>query len=128
MPRIRLQLLARGAVLFLIGVLLDLLNTGVLVILCVWGVLYIVMMPFVRLLRWPLLPLVALGSMPLSAYTLHVLAIFVAAGPFGRVTSSGVFGTGLILALTALATLWWIIRGRGPFETLLARAARRAQN
>ncbi|MDD7963710.1 hypothetical protein PUW80_15315, partial [Microbacterium sp. NE1TT3] len=41
-----------------------------------------------RPLRWALLPLAALGSMPLTAYTVHVVSIVVLVGPGGFVQST----------------------------------------
>ncbi|WEK60388.1 MAG: hypothetical protein P0Y60_13860 [Candidatus Microbacterium colombiense] len=45
-----------------------------------------------RPLRWVLLPLGALGSMPLTAYSAHVLVIMLVSGPAGYVTSNAVLG------------------------------------
>ncbi|WP_435746286.1 heparan-alpha-glucosaminide N-acetyltransferase domain-containing protein [Microbacterium sp. PMB16] len=75
-----------------------------------------------RPLRWPLLPLGALGSMPLTAYSGHVLVIALVSGPGGYVTSNefwGLMAIGLLLA----ATLWSMFAGRGPLERLVGRAA-----
>lgn len=55
MLSIRLNLVGRGAVIFVIGMVLELLNTGVAVILCTYGVLYIAVIPFLRWRVWQLL-------------------------------------------------------------------------
>lgn len=74
--------------------------------------------------RWLLLPLSALGSMPLTMYAVHVLVIFVLSGPMGSVSSNRmwlVIGAGMTLLAIALAA--W--RPRGPLEEIAARVSRR---
>ena len=76
-----------------------------------------------RPLRWLLLPLAALGSMPLTAYAVHVLSVVVmAGGPGGFVDNSNGVWIWSILALTAAALLWSIAVGKGPLEKLVGRA------
>lgn len=75
-----------------------------------------------RPLRWPLLPLGALGSMPLSAYSLHVVSIMLVAGPGGFSTSNSFWGLTAI-GLLLVTTLWSMFLGRGPLERLLGRGA-----
>lgn len=75
-----------------------------------------------RPLRWPLLPLGALGSMPLSAYSVHVLSIALVAGP-GGFLSSNAFWMWTAAALLLAATLWSMFFGRGPLERLVGRVA-----
>ncbi len=75
-----------------------------------------------RPLRWVLLPLAALGSMPLTAYTVHVVSIVVLVGPGGFVQSTA-FWLLTAVALVVAATLWSILFGRGPLERLVGRAA-----
>ncbi len=75
-----------------------------------------------RPLRWPFLPLAALGSMPLTAYTVHVVSIVVLVGPGGFVQSNA-FWAATAVALVAAATLWSMFFGRGPLERLVGRAA-----
>lgn len=70
-----------------------------------------------RWLRWPLLPVAAMGSMPLTAYSAQILVIFVVAGPQGYMTDNGVFW-GLIAGLLVGCTLWMAFFGRGPLERL----------
>ncbi|MCM3780160.1 heparan-alpha-glucosaminide N-acetyltransferase domain-containing protein [Microbacterium hydrocarbonoxydans] len=73
-------------------------------------------------LRWILLPLGALGSMPLSAYTAHVVSVALIGGPGGFFTNN-LFWAGTAIALLLVATLWSILMGRGPLERLVGRAA-----
>lgn len=75
-----------------------------------------------RPLRWILLPLAALGSMPLSAYSAHVLSTALIGGP-GGFFSSNEFWAGTAIMLLLATTLWSILVGRGPLEQLVGRAA-----
>lgn len=75
-----------------------------------------------RPLRWVLLPLAALGSMPLSAYSAHVLSVALIGGPGGFFTSNE-FWAGTTITLLLVTTLWSIFEGRGPLERLVGRAA-----
>ena len=75
-----------------------------------------------RPLRWLLLPFAALGSMPLTAYSAHVVSVFVMAAPMGLVSGDAVWGVSCI-ALLVLTTLWAMLFGRGPLERLVGRAA-----
>ncbi|GAB3600594.1 heparan-alpha-glucosaminide N-acetyltransferase domain-containing protein [Microbacterium tumbae] len=75
-----------------------------------------------RPLRWVMLPLAALGSMPLSAYSAHILAIVAIVGPGGFLSGNAEWGW-FSLALVAAATLWAVLLGRGPLERLVGRAA-----
>ncbi len=75
-----------------------------------------------RPLRWPLLPLGALGSMPLTAYSVHVVSIVLLVGPGGFFTSNAFWGLTAIGLLLG-ATLWSMFLGRGPLERLVGRGA-----
>lgn len=75
-----------------------------------------------RPLRWVLLPFAALGSMPLTAYSAHVVSVFVMAAPMGMVSGDAVWGI-CCIALLVLTTLWAMLFGRGPLERLVGRAA-----
>lgn len=75
-----------------------------------------------RPLRWPLLPLGALGSMPLTAYSAHVVSIVLVAGP-GGFFSDNAFWAASALGLMLMTTLWSMFFGRGPLERLVGRAA-----
>ena len=73
-------------------------------------------------LRWVLLPLGALGSMPLTAYSVHVLSTALIGGP-GGFFSSNAFWAATAICLLLAATLWSMFIGRGPLERLVGRAA-----
>lgn len=75
-----------------------------------------------RPLRWVLLPLGALGSMPLTAYTAHVLSVVLVAGPGGFVASNALW-VATALGLLLVTTLWSMFVGRGPLERLVGRGA-----
>ena len=70
-----------------------------------------------RWLRWPLLPVAALGAMPLTAYTAHVVWIFVLVGPGGSLQSAVTFGL-ITASLAILCSVWLALFGRGPLERL----------
>lgn len=76
-----------------------------------------------RPLRWVLLPLAALGSMPLSAYSAHVLSTALIGGPGGFFTSNEFWAATAIMLLLA-ASLWSMFVGRGPLERLVGRVAK----
>lgn len=79
-----------------------------------------------RRLRALLLPLAALGSMPLTAYAGHLLLLTaLAGGPFGGyVGDSNTVWARTSVGLLVLATLWVAFVGRGPLERLVARVSR----
>lgn len=77
-----------------------------------------------RPLRWALLPLGALGSMPLTAYSVHVLSVALIGGP-GGFFSSNAFWAATAICLLLATTLWSILYGRGPLERLVGRAAQK---
>ncbi|WP_337061053.1 heparan-alpha-glucosaminide N-acetyltransferase domain-containing protein [Kineococcus sp. G2] len=67
-----------------------------------------------------LVPVAAFGSMPLSVYTAHVLALAVHPGDSPALLAAHV------LVGVALATAWQLAAGRGPLEEALSSAARGA--
>ncbi|WP_341974049.1 heparan-alpha-glucosaminide N-acetyltransferase domain-containing protein [Microbacterium sp. LWO13-1.2] len=73
-------------------------------------------------LRWVLLPFAALGSMPLSAYSAHVVSYVLMAGPGGFISSNETWVWSVVVLLIA-TTAWSIFSGRGPLERLTARVA-----
>ncbi len=75
-----------------------------------------------RPLRWVLLPVGALGSMPLTAYSLHVVSVVLVAGPGGFV-SDNTFWAATAVTLLLAATLWSMFVGRGPLERLVGKGA-----
>lgn len=75
-----------------------------------------------------IVPLLALGSMPLTAYSSHVVVFLILAGGPGGFLDPDPIVWPLTVALTTLAcTIWALTVGRGPLESLTARAARALQ-
>jgi hypothetical protein len=83
-------------------------------------------------LRWVLIPVAAVGTMPLTAYAAHVISFAVLNDPLNLAPQilawgPGGEGTGFWLvsvgALLLGCTLWALTVGRGPLERLTARAA-----
>jgi uncharacterized membrane protein YeiB len=79
-----------------------------------------------RPLRLLLLPVAALGSMPLTAYTGHlVVVVALAGGPFGGLEDrTNTTWAWMSLGLVVAATAWVALVGRGPLERLVARVSR----
>jgi uncharacterized protein len=75
--------------------------------------------------RWPLFPIEAAGSMALTVYSLHVVAI-AAIGDGALEQTDDVLLLGFVLVTLAGATLWRLTAGAGPFERILASVVRRA--
>jgi len=75
-----------------------------------------------RPLRWPMLPFGALGSMPLTAYSAHVVSIVAVGGP-GAFLSSNPFWAATAVGLLLVTTAWSMFFGRGPLERLVGRGA-----
>ncbi|MFS0854571.1 heparan-alpha-glucosaminide N-acetyltransferase domain-containing protein [Microbacterium sp. 179-I 3D4 NHS] len=75
-------------------------------------------------LRWPMLPFGALGSMPLSAYSGHILFIALLVGP-GGFYSSNAFWAALSAGLLVISTAWSIVVGQGPLEQVVSAVARK---
>lgn len=75
-----------------------------------------------RVLRWILFPVAAVGSMALTAYSGHIVALAILAytDPGSDVL--------LVFTLTALiaCSAWVLLIGRGPLERLLTRVSHRA--
>ena len=74
-------------------------------------------------LRWVLLPLAALGAMPLTAYSAHIVAFLVWAGPMSMPFEVASWWGWFSLAMVVVATVWSMFFGQGPLERLVARAA-----
>lgn len=86
-----------------------------------------------RRAAWLVAPLVAVGSMPLTAYCTHVVALaFTSHDAYGGSGEpswlAGSWQLWTLFAVTALVAcpLWVRFAGRGPLERLLGWAARRA--
>ncbi|KZE89409.1 heparan-alpha-glucosaminide N-acetyltransferase domain-containing protein [Microbacterium sp. TNHR37B] len=87
----------------------------------------------VRRLRPLFVPLAAVGSMPLTAYSAHVVSFAILVGPVGLVPAlfagereAGFVFWGASMGILLIAcTAWALTRGRGPLERVTAWAARR---
>ncbi|MEV8644060.1 DUF418 domain-containing protein [Mesorhizobium ciceri] len=75
-------------------------------------------LPFMRKL---VSPIIAVGSMPLTAYLLHILGIYMLGRPHSL---SALFG--LIVVVSAFAVLWLRLFQRGPMEALMGSIVDRA--
>jgi uncharacterized membrane protein len=81
-------------------------------------------------LRWPAIPLRAVGSMPLTAYTAQLLVWAVwAASLFGTAGALAEFRAiepfwPVTLGIVLACTLWALVVGRGPLEAGIDRLAR----
>src|SRR6478609_10962815 len=97
LPGIRLGLIGRGAVIFLIGLALEFLNTPIAVILTLYGLLYVAVIPF---LRWP--PrrlLIAAAVLALAGPAVLALLASLTLHPSGP-------GIGLVLYGSYPITVW----------------------
>lgn len=81
-----------------------------------------VMLLVARPLRWLLIPLAALGSMPLTAYSAHVLLL--TGGIILGVAPPLTLWIVTSVCLLLFSTVWALTLGRGPLERLTARSAR----
>lgn len=77
-----------------------------------------------RVIRWPLLPLAAVGSMALSAYVVQIVVIAVLGIPVPGESDNAAWGW-LVLGALVLCTLWWLLLGRGPLERFMTWVSRR---
>ena len=97
----------------------DMLGAGGLAV----GILAVCLLVAPRV-RPVLVPIAALGAMPLTAYSAHVLVILAVAGPWGMPHDDLVWAL-TSLGLVVACTLWMMLVGQGPLERLVARAAAR---
>ena len=74
--------------------------------------------------RWSYLPLAATGSMTLTLYTAHVLAL-TKGSPLLWTTAALLAGN--VAVAVVVATFWRVVVGRGPLEWLFAGADRGAR-
>lgn len=84
-------------------------------------------------LRWLLLPVAAVGTMPLTAYSLHVVSVGLLITPLNLSGSwfplaggpqTNLFWLICVLTLMAVCSLWAIVWGQGPLERVAAWAGR----
>lgn len=83
-----------------------------------------------RWLRPLFIPLAAVGSMPLTAYSAHVLSYAILIGPVALLGGEGLEGDNRLwlysmVALFVGCTAWALTFGRGPLERLTAAGSRR---
>ncbi|MFI8777431.1 heparan-alpha-glucosaminide N-acetyltransferase domain-containing protein [Brachybacterium paraconglomeratum] len=102
------------------GSTLEIFRSGGIALAVIGGLLLIA-----RPLRWALLPLSAMGSMPLTAYSVHLVSLVVLAGPGGWIADNRVWVASAVVLLVA-CTAWSALKGRGPLERVTACAPRRA--
>ncbi|MER8478638.1 DUF418 domain-containing protein [Mesorhizobium sp. M1163] len=81
-------------------------------------------LPHLRKLVWPI---IAVGSMPLTAYVLHIVGIayllhIVGIDLFGGVSRLSML-FGFIVVVSTFAVLWLRVFQRGPMEALMGRIA-----
>lgn len=109
-------------------------STGLLEVISSGGfalaVLGICLLVCRTLLRWVVLPLRAVGAMPLTAYTLQLVVwAAIAAAMLDRVGDLAGFRAlepfwPLTIGTVVLCTAWALLIGRGPLETVLDGASR----
>lgn len=78
-----------------------------------------------RPLRWLVVPVAAVGSMALSAYTGHLVALWQIGDAYWYRTGPWLLLDFVVITLVA-CTLWRFFLGRGPLERLLTRVSWRA--
>jgi hypothetical protein len=106
--------------------LLEVVGSGAFAVAAIGGCLLLCQ----TVLRWPLLPLRAVGSMPLTAYTAQIVAwAGVAASVLGTTNALGGFRAlepfwPLTLGIVLGCTIWALVIGRGPLEALIDRFSR----
>ncbi len=100
LPQIRLAMLGRGAFIFAIGLVLELLNTPIAVILTIYGVLYVAAIPFLRWSAGKLLVLSVICAV-LGPATLAVLktVLLEPSAPGVMLTFFGIYSAAAWLAL-----------------------------
>ncbi|GAB2469105.1 putative membrane protein YeiB [Conyzicola lurida] len=76
-----------------------------------------------RVAKWPLFPVAAVGSMALSAYTVHVLIVAVIGRDAFAQPDNGLY-LGFVVGALVACSIWAVAVGRGPLEQALTRASR----
>jgi uncharacterized protein len=74
-------------------------------------------------LRWILYPLAAVGSMALTAYTVHVVIVAQLDRSVFTPSDNGLYLAFIVGALVA-CSIWTLLLGRGPLERVLTSASR----
>ena len=78
-----------------------------------------------RWLRWPLAPVAAVGSMALTAYTVHIVVLWRVGDAYWNSTGIELLLDFVVITVVA-CTLWRFFLGRGPLERLLTWVSWRA--
>lgn len=78
-----------------------------------------------RWVWWPLVPVAAVGSMALSAYSAHLIALWRIGDEYWYRMGAGLLGS-FVLVTVAGCTLWRFFLGRGPLERVLTLVSWRA--
>lgn len=78
-----------------------------------------------RWLRWPLVPVAAVGSMALTAYTVHIVVLWRVGDAYWDKTGIALLLDFVVITVAA-CTLWRFFLGRGPLERLLSWVSWRA--
>lgn len=115
LPGIRLNLIGRGAVILLIGLALEMVNTPIAVILTLYGLIYVAVIPFLRWKPWQLL--IGAGVLAVAGPALLALITAVALQPFGAGIGFVLYGVYPITVWMALV-LGGMALGRLRVETL----------
>ncbi|TIP80928.1 MAG: DUF418 domain-containing protein, partial [Mesorhizobium sp.] len=99
-------------------------NTGCALIILAACWLAMNALPHLRKLVWPI---IAVGSMPLTAYVLHIVGIayFYHAMKIDLVRADGSLSMlfGFVVVISTFAVLWLRVFQRGPMEVLMGRIA-----
>jgi uncharacterized protein len=74
------------------------------------------------MLRYVLYPVAAVGSMALTAYSVHIVGIAFYGDIVGTIFDNSLYLSYVFTALVG-CTLWTLLFGRGPFERLLTRVS-----
>jgi hypothetical protein len=77
-----------------------------------------------KALRYALLPVAALGSVPLSAYSLHVVVIWLLSTWVGMSQGASLFWV-VAGGVLGASTIWVILAGQGPLERVSVRVGKR---
>jgi uncharacterized membrane protein YeiB len=89
------------------------------------GVIALCLLAARGVLRWVLLPIAAVGSMALSAYSIQIIALAYVVqasdeGPdFLGFRPDNLLWLGFVVVALVACTLWFLLLGRGPFERFL---------
>jgi uncharacterized membrane protein YeiB len=78
-----------------------------------------------RRLRWVFYPVIAVGSMALTAYSLHLVVLAFIGQPAYEQPDNWLY-LGFVVGALVFCTGWTLLLGRGPFERGLSAVSKRA--